>query len=421
MVLLDDAIGNTICSLEASEIDSNTIVVVASDNGGHVADFPGVSSPYRGGKGAYTEGGVHNTAFLYGPASLIPPVLRGTSYDGLVYISDWFPTLMGLASAGTWTGPSNGHEIDGFDIYNAIITSSPSPRTEIFMNFDVGRQKGAILIGKRKLVYGSLGSQQEPDVIFTLNGTLPYAICFGLPAIVATPGPTASSIDLTASNAPSSSPSGSLTHVPFFTPTSEPTAAHTPPPSAGLTTKSPSVAPVEVPVLPIPSAAPKPLPSASPHEPPTLSSSDRPTLSSSTPTTLSSPPAEKTGPPSSSSPTSSPSPAAGRPTVPTDQLSFGPSVSPTPATQNSSDVEVNADMFTDAAGSPRNSGNKQRLFRQGLFVGHQLRLISVVSIAFIVLAAFWLIVRRGKKGSSDSASEPWSPDERNTGSGLNYF
>jgi len=47
------------------------------------------------------------------------------------YLLDWLPTLMGLATNGEWTGSYSGADIDGVDMWDAIMTNSDSPHEEI--------------------------------------------------------------------------------------------------------------------------------------------------------------------------------------------------------------------------------------------------------------------------------------------------
>jgi hypothetical protein len=58
---------------------------------------------------------------MYASANLIPVSRQGAAYDGIIHVSDWLPTFLGLASDGAWTGLSNGDNIDGVDIYDAAV------------------------------------------------------------------------------------------------------------------------------------------------------------------------------------------------------------------------------------------------------------------------------------------------------------
>ena len=149
--MFDETVGRTVCALEKSGLGENSLVVVTSDNGGWVK-VEGSNFPYRGSKGSMVQGSVRTFAFLHG--SVIPSAARGTTCDGLVHISDWFPTLLGLASKGSWNVPANGKEIDGVDVFNAIVSGSASPRTEIFHNFNSNTGVGSMQIGQYKLIIG---------------------------------------------------------------------------------------------------------------------------------------------------------------------------------------------------------------------------------------------------------------------------
>ena len=49
--------------------------------------------------------------------------LAGEVNHQMVHVSDWFPTLVNLAS-----GSIDGLDLDGFDIWNSIIENKASPR-----------------------------------------------------------------------------------------------------------------------------------------------------------------------------------------------------------------------------------------------------------------------------------------------------
>lgn len=131
VLMLDDAVGRTVCAWNEAGLGANSLVVVVSDNGG-LSGFPGSNTPFMGAKGSLCEGGINNAAFVFG--SIIPESVRGSVYGGLIHITDWFPTLLKLASDGSWTGPSNGYAIDGIDVMEALRTGGESPRREIFHN-----------------------------------------------------------------------------------------------------------------------------------------------------------------------------------------------------------------------------------------------------------------------------------------------
>jgi arylsulfatase B/arylsulfatase I/J len=83
-VMLDEAIANLTCALNANGMADNTVLIVASDNGGEVT-ISGNSYPYRGNKGSYWNGGIKANAFIHSP--LLSEDVRGTSYSGLMHIT----------------------------------------------------------------------------------------------------------------------------------------------------------------------------------------------------------------------------------------------------------------------------------------------------------------------------------------------
>ncbi|XP_015775078.1 PREDICTED: arylsulfatase B-like [Acropora digitifera] len=107
----------------------NTLTVFCSDNGGKPV-YGGYNWPLRGTKQTLWEGGVRSTGFVHGKIL----ERKGAKCDGLLHISDFFPTLINLAG-GTFD-PQNPIPVDGFDAWNTISRGDPSPRTEILLNID---------------------------------------------------------------------------------------------------------------------------------------------------------------------------------------------------------------------------------------------------------------------------------------------
>jgi arylsulfatase A-like enzyme len=125
-LMLDEAIANVTCALKSHGLYDNSIIVIAGDNGGE-GSINGTSYPFRGNKFDTYNGGVRTNAFVHSP--LIDDSLRGQTYSGRLHVTDWMPTLMGLATNNEWT---NTTEIDGVDQWSSILYGgSSSPRTEI--------------------------------------------------------------------------------------------------------------------------------------------------------------------------------------------------------------------------------------------------------------------------------------------------
>ncbi len=72
-------------------------------------------------------------AFIYGSETLIPAASKGTTYDGQMHVTDWLPTLLGLATGGEWTGSLVGNDIDGADMWDAILSKRHDIRSFVVL------------------------------------------------------------------------------------------------------------------------------------------------------------------------------------------------------------------------------------------------------------------------------------------------
>ena len=92
----DFIVGRLVEALKSRHIYDDTLIVFISDNGGAVhLRAAGNNYPLRGGKFAEWEGGIRTNAFISG--GFVPPRIRGSSFDGVIHISDWYATLSSLA------------------------------------------------------------------------------------------------------------------------------------------------------------------------------------------------------------------------------------------------------------------------------------------------------------------------------------
>lgn len=144
--------------------------------------------PLRGHKAELWEGGVRNTAIIHAPGIIGPShKMYGGEYWGLVHMTDWRPSLQGLA------GDAKAMEkaafpFDGMDLWAAVLSNATSPRTEIVINIDPldmapvlsgggpPSQGAAIRSGKWKLLL-SVGNDSWYPVP-TGPDTTPSSTCF---------------------------------------------------------------------------------------------------------------------------------------------------------------------------------------------------------------------------------------------------
>lgn len=126
-------VANLTCTLEAHGMANNTVMVLVSDNGGASA-VDGNNYPFAGSKGSISRGGIAGTGLIH--SQFIPENMRGQSYSGLIHVTDWLPTFMSLATNGSWNGSLSGVEIDGVDVWSAIMSNASSPRVELVHDYD---------------------------------------------------------------------------------------------------------------------------------------------------------------------------------------------------------------------------------------------------------------------------------------------
>lgn len=144
MSALDESIANITQTLRTTGLWANTILIFVSDNGGQVGD-QGNNLPYRGAKFDSWEGGVRSAAFVAGP--LVPPNSQGSTFHGIVSMTDWAPTIVTLAGLNVSLlarrpGYPSVPAVDGIDLWPALLDPNGSTglrRNEVYITGGIMR------------------------------------------------------------------------------------------------------------------------------------------------------------------------------------------------------------------------------------------------------------------------------------------
>ena len=87
---LDSAVGDIMEAVRAGGLEEETLVLFSSDNGGAGSKY---NKPLRGRKEFLYEGGARVVSLLSGPGAPAP----GTTFPGMIHVTDWFATFLSLA------------------------------------------------------------------------------------------------------------------------------------------------------------------------------------------------------------------------------------------------------------------------------------------------------------------------------------
>ena len=138
---VDECVKKT-TQLMATLLDPDLLLIFMSDNGGNPG-YGGFNMPLRGRKATLFEGGVRSSSFIWGRD--LPTAARGSTYDGLMHVTDMLPTLLSVATAGSWK-PAAGQTLDGVDQYAALVSGGavPSPRMSAVLIYNAADRGTAL-------------------------------------------------------------------------------------------------------------------------------------------------------------------------------------------------------------------------------------------------------------------------------------
>lgn len=115
---LDDVVGRLVAALEDSGQLEHTMIVLSSDNGPHMENWPDAGyTPFRSAKGSTWEGGVRVPGIVSWPGMIEP----GQVSDGLFAFTDLLPTALRLA--GVRDAVPSDRFIDGVDQTSFLLTA----------------------------------------------------------------------------------------------------------------------------------------------------------------------------------------------------------------------------------------------------------------------------------------------------------
>lgn len=133
---VDESMGRLRKKLADLALDTNTILVFYSDNGGNMYDsvqpgepnpFPTDNFPLRMGKGNAYEGGVRVPLLIHWPGVTEP----GSVDSSLVNETDFYPTFLGMAGI---TSPAK-QALDGYSLAEHLRSGKKPEREEAFCHF----------------------------------------------------------------------------------------------------------------------------------------------------------------------------------------------------------------------------------------------------------------------------------------------
>lgn len=142
---LDDAVGKISKAIDDHGFRDNTLFIFTNDNGPVLEEM---SKPFRGTKNTTFEGGVRQPAILRWPGH----TEAGTTKDGLMFVSDFYPTFINLAGG----KQEQERPIDGIDMTAMLFEGQESTREEIVYDVSGSVRLPTIRRGDYKLMGDAL-------------------------------------------------------------------------------------------------------------------------------------------------------------------------------------------------------------------------------------------------------------------------
>ena len=156
MTALDEGIGRILKTLERHQIDTNTIILLSSDNGphkegGHMPKYFNSSGGLRGFKRDLYEGGIRCPLLVRWPGK----IKAGTTSDHISAHWDLFPTFCELA------GTETPDDLDGISFLPALLGAEQKQHEYLYWEFFEGGGKRAVRIGKWKAVQNQVNREGQ--------------------------------------------------------------------------------------------------------------------------------------------------------------------------------------------------------------------------------------------------------------------
>jgi len=129
MLALDESIGRVLAAVSSTDLESDTIVVFTSDNGGERFSD---NWPFSGQKTELLEGGIRVPAFIRWPGRLRPAVS-----EQVCMTMDWLPTL--LAASGAASDPAS--PSDGDNLLPVLTGERAAYERTLFWRYKMNEQR----------------------------------------------------------------------------------------------------------------------------------------------------------------------------------------------------------------------------------------------------------------------------------------